>query len=66
MNLLLPRHQHEALPDATHYGKARIATLRKAVDELRQACRQEGTPRIQDAIDRAEPWIAAIFTTEGE
>lgn len=53
--------------NATHYGKARIATLRKAVDELRQACRQEGTPRIQDAIDRAEPWIDAIFTTkEGE
>jgi hypothetical protein len=66
MNLLLPSHQHEALPPATHYGKARIVTLRKAVDELRQACRQEGTPRIQDAIDRAEPWIAAIFTTGGE
>lgn len=45
------------------YGKAKIVKLRAAVDELRKACREEGTPRIQSAWDRAEPWVDRIFTT---
>lgn len=28
--------------------------MRKDLNDLRQACREEGTPRIQEAIDRAE------------
>jgi hypothetical protein len=53
-------------PNVTHFGKVEIAELIAAVNELRSACREEGTPRIQAAIDRAEPWFDPIFTTSGK
>lgn len=43
-------------PEAPKYGKVRISKILAAFNELREACRAEGTPRIQDAIDRYEPW----------
>ncbi|WP_386681937.1 hypothetical protein [Loktanella sp. R86503] len=52
------------MPEPTHFGRVRIVTILKAVNELRAACREEGTPRIQAAIDRAEPWFGEIFTTK--
>lgn len=48
------------------YGNTKIVKLRRAVDDLRQAIRNEGTPAIQDAWDRAEPWVDRIFVTESE
>lgn len=66
MNLLLPRHQHEALPDATHYGKARIATLRRLLDEHRAAVVPWGSPEVQATWERLEPFLGEIFTTGGE
>lgn len=45
----------------THYGLARITKLRAAVSALRSAIRAEGTPAIQDAWDRVEPWVDRIF-----
>ena len=44
------------------YGMVKISKLRAAVNELREACREEGNPRIQKAWDRAEPWLDRIFT----
>lgn len=44
-----------------HYGLARITKLRAAVNALRIAIRSEGTPAIQDAWDRVEPWVDRIF-----
>ena len=43
------------------YGHTKIAKLRAAVNGLRAAIRSEGTPAIQDAWNRAEPWIDRIF-----
>lgn len=45
------------------YGNTKITKLRKAVEDLRQAIRKKGTPAIQDAWDRAEPWIDRVFVT---
>lgn len=42
--------------DPARYGKTRVAKILAAFNELRDACRAEGTPRIQDAFDRYEPW----------
>jgi hypothetical protein len=47
-----------------HYGKARMGTIRAAVNELRAAIRAEGTPTVQDAWDRMEPWIDADIWAE--
>lgn len=41
------------------YGKTRLSKIRKAVNELRAAIRAQGTPDIQDAWDRLEPWLDA-------
>lgn len=43
------------------YGNVRITKIKTAFDELRAACRAEGTPRIQQAIDRYEPWADFAF-----
>lgn len=42
------------LARATH-GTIPFATIKALHDELRAACRAEGTPRIQDAWDAWEP-----------
>ncbi|WP_375553379.1 hypothetical protein [Roseovarius mucosus] len=39
------------------YGKTRIHKIRAAQNALREAIRAEGTPAIQDAWDRLEPWL---------
>lgn len=43
------------------YGNVRPATIQRAIDELRAACRDEGTPRIQEAWDRLEPWVDVVY-----
>lgn len=50
------------------YGDVRITKIRAAFNELRAACRDEGTPRIQEALDRYEPWadFDAARPTQGE
>lgn len=48
------------------YGNVRIVKLRAAVNTLRKAIQKEGTPDIQDAWDRCEPWVDGIFTTAEE
>ena len=46
------------------YGKTRMGTIRAAVNALRASIRAEGTPAIQDAWDRMEPWIDADIWAE--
>jgi hypothetical protein len=43
------------------FGEVPFARLKAAYDELRAACRAEGTPRIQDAIDAWEPLADFAF-----
>ena len=43
------------------YGRVRVTKIKAAYDELRAACREEGTERIQAAIDRYEPWADYAF-----
>lgn len=47
------------------YGNVKILKLRRAVNELRTLIRREGTPDIQSAWDRCEPWLDRIFTNTG-
>lgn len=51
---------------AGRYGNTKIIKLRHAVNELRKAIRAEGTPSIQDAWDRAEPWLDRMFIAPEE
>ena len=44
------------------YGDVRVSKIIAAFNELREACRAEGTPRIQEALDRYEPWADYAFT----
>lgn len=46
------------------YGRTKLSKLRAAVQALRDAIRAEGTPAIQDAWDRCEPWVDRIFKPE--
>lgn len=48
-----------------NYGRTKISKLRAAVNNLRTAIRAEGTPAIQDAWDRVEPWVDRIFREDG-
>lgn len=48
----------------TRYGNTRIHKIHKAIKDLREACRSEGTPRIQSALDRLEPWIDYLYQEE--
>ena len=43
------------------YGNVKVIKIVAAFNELRDACRSEGTPRIQDAIDRYEPWADYVM-----
>lgn len=43
------------------YGRTKVAKIKAAYDELRAACRAEGTPRIQDAVDRYEQWADYVM-----
>lgn len=47
--------------------QARLETMMADINELRAACRDEGTPRIQNAIDNAERWFGVVTpeTEEG-
>lgn len=42
------------------YGQTRVVEIRAAIDDLRKACRNEGTPAVQDAWDRLEPWLGYV------
>lgn len=57
--------ERDALKDSlrpdTHYGNAKIVTLRRDVNSLRTAIRNEGTPAIQYAWDMCERWVDRIF-----
>lgn len=48
------------------YGKTRMGKIRAAVENLRKAIRAEGTPAVQDAWDRLEPWIDAPIWKDGD
>lgn len=48
------------------YGKTRVSKIKEAVDELRAACRSEGTERVQAAWDRFEPWATIVFEERKE
>ena len=54
------------MTDKQRHGNVRISKVIAAESELREAIRNEGTPRIQDAWDRCEPWLDAIFTSKGD
>lgn len=47
------------MTDAPRYGATKITKIISARNELREAIRAEGTPRIQEAWDRLEQWIDA-------
>lgn len=47
--------------ESDRYGSVRITKIKAAYDELRAACRDEGTPRIQEALDRYEQWADFAF-----
>lgn len=42
---------------------ARVQTMLRDINELRQACRAEGTPAIQDALDNCERWFGQLDPT---
>ncbi len=48
------------------YGKVRVIKIQQAFNKLRADCRDEGTERIQNALDDYEPWADYVFTKEGE
>lgn len=43
------------------YGMTKFITIRKRVNALRRAIRSEGTPAIQNAWDRLEPFVDRVF-----
>lgn len=45
--------------ETDRYGSVRIYKIRQAQADLRRAIRREGTPAVQEAWDRLEPWIDA-------
>lgn len=56
---------HGRRPEGDRYGAVRVTKIKAAYDELRAACREEGTPRIQDALDRYEPWADFAYLRRG-
>lgn len=50
------------MSEAERYGRVKVSKIMTAFNELRDACRSEGTPRIQDAIDRYEQWADFAYT----
>lgn len=54
---LRSREMREEFEVTDRYGKTRIHKIRAAQNDLREAIRAEGTPSIQDAWDRLEPWL---------
>lgn len=47
--------------DKKRYGVVPLHRLIRKLDRLRQVCRQQGTPDIQDALDAIEPSIDFLF-----
>lgn len=43
------------------YGRTRISKIRQAVDGLRHMIATQGTPDIQEAWDRYEPWSGYVL-----
>ena len=43
------------------YGNVRVSKIIRAFNNLRAAIRSEGTPAIQKAWDRVEPWLTFAF-----
>lgn len=43
------------------YGRRNIAKMRDEINELRRACRDEGSPRIQAALDAVEPHLCFAY-----
>lgn len=41
----------------TRYGRTRVSRIRKRIDNVRTAIRDEGTPAIQDAWDELEQFL---------
>lgn len=48
------------------FGNVRVTKILRDLDRLRQAVHSEGTPAIQDAWDRMEPWWDAVVDWKGK
>lgn len=48
----------------THFGRAKISTLMRDVNALRESIRREGSPAVQDAWDKCERWVPAVFSAK--
>lgn len=53
-------------PMTDRYGDVSFPDLKAAYDALRAACREEGTPRIQAALDRYEPWADYVYQEKSD
>lgn len=48
------------------YGNRRVPKMLDEWRSFRDACRDEGTPAIQDGLDKVEQWIDWAFQKHGE
>ena len=53
-------------PSATHFGKVKISTLQRAINDHRRAVMPFGSPEIQETWARLEQWLDPIFTTDAQ
>jgi hypothetical protein len=45
----------------THYGRAKIVTIRRDFDRHRQACREGDITQVQETWDMCERWLGYVF-----
>ena len=50
-----------ATPDPRRYGRRKVTKMYAEWNRMREVCRAEGTPAIQDALDDCEEWIDFAF-----
>ena len=50
--------------DVERYGKAKVSTVRRDFDKLRQAIREWDNEAIQGAWDKCERWLGFIYEKE--
>lgn len=54
------------MSDPSRYGQTRVAKIKAAYDDLRQAIRAGDMDAANAALDRYEPWADYVFTPKVE
>ena len=54
------------MTDTPRHGNVRVFKILRDLGRLRDVVRAEGSPAIQDAFDRMEPWWDAVVDWKGK